>query len=299
MNSHTISARLKNFKSTVLVAALLIAFLGLCAVGVVPCTAQSSPEERELEDKIPKHLPIKVKVKNLNKQNWVREVEVEVKNTGDKPIYYLGFNLQMPEVITETGNGVIVTFRYGRSELGRFESRPTPEDVPIQAGETYVMKVPENDMAGWEAARDNRKWSEPKKFRIKFYLLHHGDGTGFMTSGGLPVPNPNTTSSSCGGGARQASPAQRATSGNELKPPPAPSFQFAPALLPVRFLPAKLFVERTAAAPTSNFASPQAGVCCPGRFGCFSGREVPQGHTCVTCGPAAWVESTTCGSGRT
>jgi hypothetical protein len=235
---------------------LLAAFLVWCAVGIVSSTAQSTQkEERELEDKIPKHLPIKVKVKNLNKKHWVREVEVEVKNIGDKPIYYLGFNLQMSEVISETGSVVGVTFRYGRGELGLFENRPTPEDVPIQPGETYVMKVPEKEMAGWEAARDRRKWSEPKKFRIKFYLLHHGDGTGFMTSGGLPVPNPNPTSSSCGDSGRRTTPTQRAVSGGALKPPPAPSFQFAPALLPVRFLPAKLFVERTVN-PVSNFASP-------------------------------------------
>ncbi|MCA1565127.1 MAG: hypothetical protein LC803_05735 [Acidobacteria bacterium] len=60
MDSHAIPSHLKNFKSTMFASALLIAFFGLCAVGVVPGTAQSSlPEERELEDKIPKHLPIK------------------------------------------------------------------------------------------------------------------------------------------------------------------------------------------------------------------------------------------------
>jgi hypothetical protein len=265
MNSHTISAHLKNFKSTVLVAALLVAFLGLCAVGVVPGTAQSSPEERELEDKIPKHLPIKVKVKNLNKQNWVREVEVEVTTTGDKPIYYLRFSLRMPEVLSESGSVVAVRFSYGRPAVGDFRNRPTAEDVPLLPGKTCILKVPKKEMAGWESVRDRRKWSEPKKFLIKFRLLHHGDGTGYGTSGGLPVPHPDATSSSCGGRELPVGFAQRATSGNELKPPPAPSFQFVPSLLPVRFLPAKLFVERTAAAPTSNFASPQAGVCCAPR----------------------------------
>lgn len=296
MKAHKTLSLLRNLKSNVLASVLLAAFLVWCAVGVMPVIAQTAqPEERELDDRIPKHLPIKVKVKNLDKENWVREVEVEVKNTGDKPIYYLGFNLQMPEVIRETGSGVIVTFRFGRAELGRFESRPTAEDVAIQPGETYVMKVPENDMEGWEAARDNRKWSEPKKFRLKFYLLHYGDGTGFMTSGGLPVPNPNATSSSCGGRGKLITPAQRAMYERASTPPLAPSFQLAPALLPVRFLPAKLFVERTVD-PISNFASPQAGVCCPGPYGCFSGKDVPQGHTCVTCGPADWVESAPCRS---
>ncbi|HEY0100295.1 MAG TPA: hypothetical protein VGB76_15200 [Pyrinomonadaceae bacterium] len=275
--------------------ALLAFFLVLGGIGNVSSTAQSSPEARELEDKIPKHLPIKVKIKNLDKENWVREVEVEVKNTGDKPIYYLRFSLRMPEVLSETGSVVAVSFSYGRPAIGDFRNRPTAEDVPIQPGETYVMKVPENEMRGWESARKHYKWSEPKKFLIKFRKLHYGDGTGYGTSGGLPVPNPNATSSSCGGSRRQTAPAQSASSGGGLKPPLAPSFQFAPSLLPVRFLPAKLFVERTVE-PIPNFASPQAGVCCPGIYGCFSGREVEEGHTCVTCGPAAWVESATCGS---
>jgi hypothetical protein len=217
MNSHTIPSHLKKFKSTMFAGALLVAFLGLCAVGTMPTAAQSSPEERELEDKIPKHLPIKVKVKNLNKQNWVREVEVEVTNTGVKPIYYVGFILSMPEVISEVGNSVAVDFSYGRGGIGDFRNRPTSEDVPLLPGETCVLKVPKNQMSGWESARDRRKWSEPKKFRLKFYLLHHGDGTGYGTLGGLPVPNRNATSSSCGG--RQIAPVQRAASGGDLKPP--------------------------------------------------------------------------------
>jgi archaellum component FlaF (FlaF/FlaG flagellin family) len=249
MNTHFSHAPSPHFNATVSAIVLLAFFLVLGGLGSVSSTAQSSPpqeqEERELEDKIPKHLPIKVKVKNLNKKDWVREVEVEVTNTGFKPIYYVGFNLLMPEVITETGSVVGVDFRYGRPEIGDFRNRPTAEDVPLLPGETCILKVPEKEMEGWEAARDRRKWKEPKKLRIKFYLLHHGDGTGYGTSGGLPVPNPNPTSSSCGGGGRQTTPTQMAASRDELKPPLAPSFQFAAALLPVRILPAKLFIDRS------------------------------------------------------
>jgi hypothetical protein len=285
MNTHFSPAHSRRLKSTVTAMVLLAFFLLLGGIGSVSSTAQSSPEERELDDKIPKHLPIKVKVKNLNKENWVREVEVEVKNTGDKPIYYLSFSLDMPEVFSETGSVVAVSLKYGRSDLSAFEGRPTPEDVPIQPGDTYIMKVPENQMRGWESARDRRKWSEPKKFRIKFRRLHYGDGTGFTTSGGFPVPNPNATSSSCGGRDRRAAPTQRAASGGALKPPLVPSFQFAPAFLPVRFLPAKLFVEKPVD-PISNFASPVPDVCCPSRYNCASRKEVEKGHTCATCGPA-------------
>ncbi|HLL71673.1 MAG TPA: hypothetical protein VK363_09590 [Pyrinomonadaceae bacterium] len=199
MNTHFNPVPSQSFKATVSAIAVLSVFLVLGGLGSVSGTAQSQPEAKELDDKIPKHLPIKAKVKNLDKENWARELEVEVKNTGDKPIYHLSFSLITPELTDE--NGVVGAFslKYGRGGLGDFEKRPTPEDVPIQPGETYIMKIPEDQMQGFESAKKHYKWSEPKKFRIKFRRLHYGDGTGFMTSGGFPVPKPNPTSSSSRG----------------------------------------------------------------------------------------------------
>src|SRR5215212_9334732 len=70
-----------------------------------PSVAQS-PEERELEDKIPKHLPIKVKIKkekekefkDLKNDKWIRDFQLEITNTGNKPIYFLSFLLDLPEI---------------------------------------------------------------------------------------------------------------------------------------------------------------------------------------------------------
>jgi len=67
--------------------------------------SQPQKEERELEDKIPKHLPIKVKIKaekekefkDVDNPHWARDFELEVKNTGTKPIYRLGLLLLLPE----------------------------------------------------------------------------------------------------------------------------------------------------------------------------------------------------------
>jgi len=200
MNTRFNPVSSQGFKATVSAIVVLAFFLVFGGIGSVSIIAQSpQPEARELEHKIPKHLPIKVEVKNLDKENWMREVELEVKNTGGKPIYYLGLRLQMPEVTDENGTIVAAIFNYGRPELGDFERRPTAEDVPIQPGDTYTMKVPEDQIKGWEAAKKHYKWPEPKKFRLRFYHLHYGDGTGFMTSGGLPVPKSTPPgSASCG-----------------------------------------------------------------------------------------------------
>jgi hypothetical protein len=62
-------------------------------------------EERQLEDATPKHVPIKVKIKkekeeafkDLKNEQWLKELELEVTNTGNKPIYFLVFVLTLPE----------------------------------------------------------------------------------------------------------------------------------------------------------------------------------------------------------
>src|SRR5437763_12472566 len=71
-----------------------------------------SADERELEDTTPTHLPIKVKIKkekekafkDLNNEHWARDLELEVTNTGDKPIYFIDFILEMPEIKPADGN---------------------------------------------------------------------------------------------------------------------------------------------------------------------------------------------------
>jgi hypothetical protein len=53
-------------------------------------TAATSSEERELDNTVPKHLPIKVQIKkekekafkDLKNEKWVRDFELEITNTG-------------------------------------------------------------------------------------------------------------------------------------------------------------------------------------------------------------------------
>jgi hypothetical protein len=71
----------------------------LCVVGIVSSTAQSAQDdakdERKFENTIPAHVPVRVKLKNEQafknpkNKNWARELEIEVKNTGSKPIYFM------------------------------------------------------------------------------------------------------------------------------------------------------------------------------------------------------------------
>jgi hypothetical protein len=204
MKSHLI-ARLRNLKLTVLTTVLLATFLGVCAVGLVSSTAQStqddSKDERKFENKIPAHVPIKVKLKNeqsfKNPKNkkWARELEIEVKNTGSKPIYFMYMIVDLPDFILDR-DPLAFQVTYGRKDLVRLSTPLQPNDVPILPGESYTFKISENQTRGYEEIRRKDNKADPKKIEFALQLINFGDGTGLMGMDGKPIPDPNKKQSS-------------------------------------------------------------------------------------------------------
>jgi hypothetical protein len=76
---------------------LTISFVAVFSFKVFTPSRAQNADERELEDKIPKHVPIKVKIKSeketsfrdLANPKWIRDFELDITNTSDKPIYFL------------------------------------------------------------------------------------------------------------------------------------------------------------------------------------------------------------------
>lgn len=174
-------------------ATLLLLLVVVC--GFVASGAQSASEgEREVVDKIPKHLPIKVKVKrperlkDAKNEEWLGELELEVTNTGTKPIYFLQIVLDLPDVFAPNGLNLAYKLEYGRGELISLSEPVRPEDVPIQPGGVVVLKVPANRAEGWKRARVKGGLTNPKKIEFFFQHINFGDGTGFVGTTGKPLP---------------------------------------------------------------------------------------------------------------
>jgi len=198
MNTHAILSRLWNLKLMMLVATLLGALLLSGVVGVVgtaQAPAQANQEERRFENTIPGHVPLKVKVKNEQSfkkpenKNWLRELEIEVKNTGSKPIYYLYVIITLPEVIVQ-GHKLGMQVVYGRPELVRFTTPLQPDDVPLSPGGSVSLKVPLSLVRGYERLRDKEKRTDPKRVDFGLQLINFGDGTGLISRQGVPIPDP-------------------------------------------------------------------------------------------------------------
>jgi hypothetical protein len=159
-----------------------------------PSIAQST--EREFENTVPKHLPIKVKIKkekekafkDLTNEKWARDLEIEVTNTGDKPIYFLSMTLVLPEIIGASGYKSGFTLHYGRTQLGDLVNKAEPDDIPINPGEVYIFKIAEAHVLGWDSFRRKENKPQPKKVILHFQLLSFGDGTGFLGGSGISFP---------------------------------------------------------------------------------------------------------------
>jgi hypothetical protein len=109
-----------------------------------------------------------------------------VTNTSDKRIYFLALNVEMPDVPLESGALAVFPLRYGRADFYDHDTKPLPDDLPIEPNATYTFAFDENNKNGWESLRAKKKRTDPMKLVVSFNHLNFGDGTGFTSLSGIP-----------------------------------------------------------------------------------------------------------------
>src|SRR6266850_1510007 len=273
---------------------VVIGFAIMFSIKVLGPGLAKNNEEREIENKIPKHLPIKVKfkkekqdkIKDFDNDQWVRDFELEVTNTSEKPIYFLDMFVLLPEFIGPGGGVRGMPLRYGRMDFVKLDTRPLPDDIPIKPGETYTFKFLETDQRGWYERQAVGPVTNPRKLKLIFAGLSFGDGTGFHGTGGVPYPNKQLSQAELDSRCLEQRAQKQGGSGDVRIGPPdllirQPLFETRPAaFLPVRFF-------ETTSVPVRP---PQSGLCCPGTQ-CFFLKDST--YLCV-CGGAQSTATTSC-----
>lgn len=315
MNTHGFRPMFRRRNLVPSAAALLFLLVAVC--GFVAGEAQSPPgEEREVVDKIPKHLPIKIKVKkekeekvkDLKNEDWIGDLEVEVTNTGTKPIYYLEIVLDLPDVFAPDGINIAVRLEYGRGELFSISEPVRPDDVPIKPGEVAVLTVPAIHVENWKRARAKGSLTNPRKIEFLFHNINFGDGTGFVGFGGAPIPDikERSANATCAGGDSAGEVAS-------VKDPPRYHFPELASLVtslprPVSLTPAFFIPEGSSPEPGATqslccasgcsrlIAAQDQGCPCPGVT-----RRIVQHTSCSDssgrCGTARFVQMQGCIAG--
>lgn len=175
--------------------------LRLLCLGLVLCAAVVAPAEgqervREVVVALPARLPLKAVVKNRERvadpknEHWLRDLEVEVTNTGRKPAYFVSLLLHLPGAKLG-GLPPVFKLKFGSPALGSFTAVARPEDVPLAPGESAVLKVPEAEAVKWERWRAKGLATDPERLVLQLHQLNFGDGTGIVGREGHRMPNPN------------------------------------------------------------------------------------------------------------
>src|ERR1043165_313187 len=137
--------------------------------------------ERQLINLIPKHVPVKIKIKkekeagfkDLSNEKWAREFELEVTNTGTKPIYSL-YLIVITDVTAAAGFRIEFPLYYGRDELGDIRTKAEATDVPIKPGESVSLQIHASMLDAWDYKRKKENRPFPKRLEVKFQFLSFG-----------------------------------------------------------------------------------------------------------------------------
>lgn len=180
----------QQLRFTVTLLALMVLLLGSIPI---LSREQAFPQERRLEVKTFRDMPVVVQeVRNLQGgENWFRDLEIEIKNTSTKPIYFINIVIEFPDAPAPSApanapqgvrTSVGFTLKYGNPRLGNIRNSAEPGDVPINPGETYVFKVPETRWRGFEDMKVKGQIppGTENSITIDFTHIIFGDGTGFV-----------------------------------------------------------------------------------------------------------------------
>jgi hypothetical protein len=134
-----------NSLAKTLAATLIVSVIGVLLMASRLTPGSAALQERIFENKIPAHIPIKIKIKkekeesfkDLNNEKWLREFELEVTNTGDKPIYFL-YIIMGTGVKVEDGLEMVYPLPYGRAELGDIVTKRRVKMFRLSRARLYI-----------------------------------------------------------------------------------------------------------------------------------------------------------------
>ncbi|HMQ03042.1 MAG TPA: hypothetical protein PKD26_03930 [Pyrinomonadaceae bacterium] len=175
---------------SLLVKLVFVLLLGIFAMASLSVQAQN---KETLENKVPKHLPIKVEILYGKRAELLENAEIKVTNTGKRPIFFLKFMVSTadsPELSVKYGLG---SFYFGRRELITFGNLANSDDPSLKPGESLLFTVSKKRVDAYRKARRDEHQIIPERYELIFQFLNFGDDTGFFgTNGAFRAPKKET-----------------------------------------------------------------------------------------------------------
>ena len=142
----------------------------------------ASAQERKIKVRTFKDMPVSlVEVRNLQSETWYKDLEIELKNVSDKPIYFFTASLELPDEYQASGvSGVGLD--WGDPKKLDDHQVAEPDAPHVDPGKTFVVTIPKMYMKGLRA-KQNLRPQVTMNLRLTFFKTYFGDGTGFEAEG--------------------------------------------------------------------------------------------------------------------
>jgi len=131
----------------------------------------------------PNHVLEVIEIRNLNTKEFPKDLEIEIKNISDKPIYGVTLELVFRQSQEDKRVPRGLSLRYGRLALYDIDQLATATDTPINPNETGILKpAPHMAKAFYGAMEKGElfKKEDTALMTLVFQTINFGDGTGAM-----------------------------------------------------------------------------------------------------------------------
>ncbi len=151
--------------------------------------AGSKEEKRKLTMRDFKDMPVKFHaIRNVDSETWYKDLQIEVKNIGAKPIYFMLAYLDFPDHKNPEGRDTGIFLTFGDQKYWDIGVFADPQDLHLDPGQNYVFTIPEK-MAKGLAISHGRVPQEYKKLDFHIDIISFGDRTGFEIGHPLDLRN--------------------------------------------------------------------------------------------------------------
>jgi hypothetical protein len=157
-------------------------------------TSSQESEVRQIQIKRNINHPVAIKeIRNIQGDHFLRDVEIEIKNITNKPIYYVSLYIRFPDIKVESKGYYAFGLIYGDTRFDRVGELASPQDRPIPPGGTVTLTVPSSIWEGfeWYVTEKNLPPAATNKVEIRLEEVSFGDGTGYEY--GRPYPRTRTS----------------------------------------------------------------------------------------------------------
>lgn len=142
-------------------------------------------------NEVPKQIPLKIEITKGDFDSKLEDTSIKMTNIGEKPIYYLHFQLNTPNDFPKIDghkSGLPSSLTFGDIRLSDLSKLTNGDEKSLKPGDSLVFEINDKEATSFREFLSKKGITEPPRLALVFQILSFGDGTGFLTTGGTKYP---------------------------------------------------------------------------------------------------------------